>query len=151
MKRHPRLIIIALLLLVIAFKSPAQGRVFKRFVIKDTTGINKDAVLILYDNQSFINFGIINNKAENDAYVWYAAGKWNMTDSSLSLNPQYDLFDTEFLKKDIKAYYKKRSDYRLIESYYEFVKEFYKERRLQLLNVDLTDRKKLINYTEVGS
>lgn len=128
-----------------------HDNVYKKYILKDTTLINKDCVLLLYNDQTFLNFGLVNNKAENDAYVWYAAGKWNKSDSTIVFNPSYDKIEIETLKKEIKQYYKKRSDYRLIESYYEFVKEFYKERRFRLNNIELEDPKKLIKYIELNT
>lgn len=135
---------------LIGFAQHTMAQVQKRFVVKDTTKEHKDAILILYADKTYLNFGIYNNTTENDAYIWYNCGNFENTDSTLVLKSKYEVFDQKLLLKDIKAYYKRRKDYVLIDSYYEFVKELHKVKILKPSNEEMIDDKKAIIYKETA-
>jgi hypothetical protein len=107
-------------------------------------------MLILYVDNTYLNFGIYSNEQERDAFVWYSCGTWMNSDTSIILRTKFDLFDMNYLIKGIKFHYKRRNDHILIESSYEFVKDLFKEKTLDIRHEYILDQKKNILYTETN-
>jgi hypothetical protein len=148
-----RVLCLAAFLLTIEMFHAQQNQtaaIFKKYIVRDTSKFEKDAMLILYTNNTYLNFGIYSNQSENDSYIWYSCGTWQNTDNVLALKTKFDIFESDFLKKGIKFYYKRRKDYVLIDTYYEFVKELYKSKDLKIEKDDLIDTQKTISYLEIN-
>lgn len=100
---------------------------FKRFQSKDTLTTNTNAVLIIYSNDTFINYGIHSNKEENDQYIWYTAGICLQANDKIYLKSFEPLENQEALIADIKNSYLTNRNYGLISRYFEFVQIHYKD------------------------
>lgn len=141
------------ILTIILFNLNATGQinksdVIKHFILLDSTLYNKDVHLLLFKDNTFLNYGIYDNKQENDNYVWYANGHYLMENGKILLESSKNDKKQEQFIKDIKYAYKWRKDHVLIESYLEFVVEKYREYSLVIIKNKLYDEKKRYEYIE---
>lgn len=127
-----------------------KSDVIKHFILIDSTLHNKDVHLLLFKDNTFLNYGIYDNKQENDTYVWYANGHYLMENGKILLESSKNDKSQEKVIKDIKHAYKWRKDHVLIESYLEFVIEKYKEYSLVIIKNKLYDEKKKYEYIELN-
>lgn len=125
-----------------------KSDVIKHFILIDSTLHNKDVHLLLFRDNTFLNYGIYDNKQENDNYVWYANGHYLMENGKILLESSKNDKKQEQFIKDIKYAYKWRKDHVLIESYLEFVVEKYREYSLVIIKNKLYDEKKRYEYIE---
>lgn len=126
----------------------SNERVLKKYVIKDTLE-KKHAELILYENGTFLNFGLVNNKQERDWYIWFTYGNYLYLSGKLFLKSANETYDhDQKMLADIKHHYIYRPDYTFIKNYYEYVKEYYKDFPLTVSGENLIDETKEIIYIE---
>ena len=128
----------------------ANKEVYKKYILKDSSGVNKSAIIIFYTDNTFLNFGIFDDKKALEIFVWYKEGRWSMNNNTISCSAPEKGKDTEQLKKQIKQYYKTRRDRVLIETYYEFVHEDFRDGQLSVTNEQASDSEKKIDYTAVN-
>jgi hypothetical protein len=121
--------------------------ILKKYVIKDSTDLN-DAVLILYKNGTFINFGLVNNKKEREWYLWFASGVYTMLPDKVILTSEPETNDYGKLVSSIKRYYILRPDHMLIETSYEQQRDSYVNYPLLTSKDGLYDAKREFMYFE---
>ena len=144
------LFITGFLLAVNAISAQNFGKtVLKKFEQIDSSGTQNGCQLILFSDQSFVNTGIFKDLANQEVFLWYAFGKWVDTNGTISCSSDKTSFKNEDLIAEIKLSYKKRKDYRLIDTYYEFVNEKYKAYTFRIQQLQLLDTEKGISYKEV--
>jgi hypothetical protein len=122
--------------------------IYKRYKIKETTAHFKDALLVLYSDHTYVNFGII-YAGVNDIYVWHSSGSWTEQNKMMVLKKNDGIFDLELLKKDIKRYYKGGPNYRFFKQSFQYISDNFKERAFSYENSELVDNRKNISYREV--
>lgn len=120
----------------------------KKYTIKDTTD-EKHAELILYQNGTFLNFGLVNNKKEKDWYIWFTSGVYLSSSDKLLLKSSPDSYENDQKTlKNIKDYYIWHHDHAFISNYYEYIKESLKDYPLIYSSNLLVDTEKQIEYVE---
>ena len=126
---------------------PAKSRIYK----SATQGVNKEAVLILYNDNTFVNYGIYANDMEKDWYVWYTTGRCLNVADKILFKSNDTIRDAGTLIKAIKDSYLTLKEHILISTEYEFVELRYKD--LQMFREDslIIDGTKKITYLEKRS
>lgn len=127
----------------------AKPELIGKYINIDTLSENKDDVLILFKDNTFLNYGIFNNKEEKENYIWYTSGKWIATETKLLFKSIDPVPNSDQLIKSIKNSYRKRLDHLLIENYYEFVKLNYVDHPFTKKEGKLIDESKKISYIEL--
>jgi len=152
MLNHTILHILIGLLLLSSFNvlraQATEKVIYKKYVLKDSGLIHKSAVILFYTDSTFINFGILDNKKELDLFVWYKAGTWILKNNKPECMANEKVMPEEDLKKLVKTFYRRHKDRVLIESYYEFVHESYRNGTLTVSDEQVSDNDKKINYYE---
>jgi hypothetical protein len=120
--------------------------IYKKYIQSDSTEINNGAILILYTDSTFINYGILRDSKNQEAYIWYTVGKWKAKDQVIMCNSVPSLFHQHEVITEIKASYKTRIDHRLVQNYYEFVNEIYSYFPFTLNDNKAIDKIKHIEY-----
>lgn len=129
-------------------QNTAREVTLKMYKSRDTTALNKDAVLILFSNNTFINYGIYFNKGEQDWYVWYTAGRWINSKDKVLMRTYETIENQQQLITDIKNAFQVNKSHSLIEKYYEFVQLNYRD-YIVIMDDDLVvDPTKNILYFE---
>jgi len=149
-KTTMRIIMFCSLFSSTAFSQINKADIIKKYHIKDSLLDNKDAYLLLCKNNIFVNYGIYNNKAESEWYIWYASGTYEMKDGNIVCQSSKVINNPNLLIKDIKTSYKRRPDHILIDTDYEFVCEKYKDHSFDIKGNRATDSKKKLEYFEVN-
>ncbi len=145
--------IVSVLLLLAIYNSCAQipqKDILKKYVQIDSS-IHRSSVLILYTDKTFINYGTLNNISNTEYYVWFDYGNWIMANSELICTSKKKLLDQPKVVNEIKMYHTWRNDYRLYDSYYEYVKGTYKCYSFILIKDKAIDLNKKIEYHELQS
>lgn len=148
-KPHKK-IIFTIFLLIVSFWSFSQiskENVLKKYILRDSITKN-DAVLVLYTNGTFINFGLVCNDQEKEWYIWLTSGNYLSLPYKILLKSTLEVDKMNPLLQSIKNHYKYRKDHVLIANDYEFQLETYKDYNLVLSNDKLTDNSKKIVYIE---
>ncbi|WP_317898008.1 hypothetical protein [Aurantibacillus circumpalustris] len=127
----------------------SESVIFKEFVLKDSSSIYKSAVILVYNDGTFLNYGIVDNKQEQDVYVWYKSGSWKSTDNGIIFSRSTSSKKAEELKQVVKREYRSHPDRVLIQGYYEFVHEKYEEGSLLIRDSEIVDQSKKIDYVEI--
>lgn len=146
--------IAAAFLLVILMKGNCYGQVIDKEVYKkyrqyDSTAVNNAGILVFYTDNTFINYGILKDLQNQEAYVWYTYGKWTMKNGEIICKTYFEAFNQKKMIDEIKASYRTRLDYRLIDSYYEFEYERYLDYSFIIMKDKAFDASKKIEYTEL--
>jgi hypothetical protein len=130
--------------------SQTSGRsVLKKYCQSDSLSANSGGQLFLYEDGTFLNSGIFKDLAHQEVFVWYATGTWVIRGAELFCQSEKNPVSGSELIEEIKQNYKKRKDYRLIDSYYEFVREKYNQYTFKLSEEKAIDVEKNIEYTEL--
>ncbi len=122
--------------------------IYKKYAQEDTTGINRSAILVLYTDKTYLNFGIMNDRENMEMYVWYAYGDWTQKDSEILCKTHYTTVSQDKTIANIKFQYRFRPDYRLIDTYFEFAAERYTDYAMLLIKNKVVDLTKKIEYIE---
>lgn len=139
----------AFLLCFASYSQYNKMDIVKKYHVKDTTLINKDAYLVLYKNNVFVNYGMYNNKKELDWYIWYANGTYQLVNGNVVCQSDPNNSNKDVLIREIKNSYKRRADYILIESDYEFVYEKCNDKTFEMDGDKASDKIKELTYFEV--
>jgi hypothetical protein len=123
---------------------PAKSKVYK----STTLGVNKEAVLILYNDNTFTNYGVYSNDAEKDWYVWYTKGRCLQVGDKILFKSFDTIPDAPALIKAIKDSYLSLKEYALIRTEYEFVHLKYKDLPMFREDSLIIDGVKKITYLE---
>lgn len=148
---YPKKMIIVSILFLLSICCHAQiskEGVVKKYQFKDTIGKN-DAVLVLYADETFVNFGIVCNEQEKEWYVWLTSGNYLALPGKILLKSTLEINQMNPLLNNIKNYYKYRADHALIANGYEYQLETYKDLPMMVDNEKLKDLSKKIEYKEV--
>lgn len=130
--------------------SQASGKsIFKKYYQSDSLTKNSGGQLFLFDDHTFLNSGIFKDLSHQEVFVWYSTGTWVINGTDIICQSGKTSGSMDELIDEIKQNYKKRKDYRLIESYYEFVNEKYNQYIFKLVNEKAHDTEKNIEYTEL--
>jgi hypothetical protein len=122
--------------------------VFKKYIIKDTLE-SKHAVLILYSNGFFLNFGLADNKLEKGQHIWFTRGNYLIVPSKIFLRSITETLETdEKTLNSIKKYYDDCKDHAFVTTYHDYQKENYKDFSLQISDDCLIDELRKIIYVE---
>jgi hypothetical protein len=122
--------------------------IYKKYYQTDST-IHKAAVLILYANKTFINYGTLNDQYNTAHYVWFDYGNWSMKNSEILCNSNEKAYDRTKIINEIKFEYKERSDFELYNGYYDYVKQPYKNYSLIVIKNKAIDLNKKIEYNDL--
>jgi len=141
-------------LLVILIKGNFYGQgidkeVYKKYRQSDSTAINNAGILVFYTDNTFMNYGILKDLQNQEVYVWYTFGKWTLKNSEIICKTYFEAFNQKRVIDEIKASYRSRLDYRLIDTYYEFVNERYMDYSFMMIKDKVFDSAKKIEYTEL--
>lgn len=128
------------------FSQISKENVFKKYVLNDSTSKN-DAVLVLYNNGTFINFGIVCNDKDKEWYIWLTSGNYLSLPEKILLKSTLEVDKMNPVLQTIKNHYKYRKDHVLIASDYESQLETYKDLPLTFDKEKLVDSSKKIEYT----
>jgi hypothetical protein len=120
--------------------------IHKKYVQCDSTKINNGAVLIFFTDSTFVNYGILKDLKNQEAHIWYTAGKWKTKEQTMLCTAVPGLFDRAVITNEIKMSYKTRIDHRLVQNYYEFVEESYTPLPFTVNGLNATDPMKQIQY-----
>jgi hypothetical protein len=131
------------------FSQDYDKEVHRKFIQLDSNGVNNDALLILYADNTYVNFGIMNDPIDKEMYIWYAYGQWTQKGTEVSCKTYYNAYNQQKTIDGIKFYYRFRPNYRLIDSYFEFVCERYVNNTFLVILDKAIDLSKKIEYTEV--
>lgn len=123
-----------------------NSKVGEHYFANDSISSNQDVHLLLFKDNSYLNYGIYVNNSESESYVWYSNGTFVKDGDKLILQSVSSTNKREQLIKDIKYSYKKRKDYVLISSEYEFANTKYENYILKTENNHVFDQKKNLDY-----
>lgn len=137
-----------LVLNIFSFSQISKEEVFKKYTLIDSISKN-DAILVLYKNGTFINFGLICNEKEKEWYIWLTSGNYLTLPDKFILNSTLEVDKMNPLLNNIKNHYKYRSDHALIVNGFEYQLETYKDLSLIMNNDKLKDFSKKIEYIGV--
>ncbi|MGZ3862936.1 MAG: hypothetical protein ACXVPN_11035 [Bacteroidia bacterium] len=125
-----------------------KKEILRNYASSDTMQNNKEARLILYKDNSFINYSIYCNPKEREWYIWYTKGKWNGSSERITLNSEDPMPNSEQLILFIKNSFKHRKDYKLI-NHYEFVSIGYTDIVYNLITNKVVDPIRKVEYFEI--
>ena len=140
-------------LLVILVKENCYSQVINKEIYKkyrqaDSTAVNSAGILVFYKDNTFINYGILKDLKNYEAYVWYTYGTWTLKNTEMVCKTYFETFNQKKIIDEIKANYKTRPDYRLIDSYYEFTYDRYMDYPFVIMKGKAFDNAKKIEYVE---
>jgi hypothetical protein len=127
-----------------------EVNVQKKYVIKDSLNRN-DAVLILYTNGTFINFGLSKTETQKDLSIWYTVGSFLYYEDKVLFKSNPDEINSELILNKIKNYYNLHKDYYLIKNSHRYKREVYKDYPFTVKNNNLLDERKKIEYVEMNN
>jgi hypothetical protein len=132
----------------IGFSQDFGKEVYKKFGQTDSASLNSGAVLVLYKDNTFLNYGIFKDLVHQEVYVWYTYGNWKQESGGIVCQSVLGKHDQNVVEA-IKTAYRKRLDYRLIDTYYEFVNEKYSYYSFVLKEENVIDTNKNIEYRDI--
>ncbi|MGZ3902115.1 MAG: hypothetical protein ACXVC6_00360 [Bacteroidia bacterium] len=121
-------------------------KVSKKYVMEKPAGPQRDLVLLLYNDSTFLSFGIYDNRAAFDTYVWFGSGTFETQNGTLILNSTNQEQRREKIIKEIKELYRTHRDYKLINTYYEFTGEIYMDSKFEIKEESIYDIKRNFVY-----
>jgi hypothetical protein len=127
-----------------------EVNVQKKYVTKDTSNKN-DAVLILYNNGTFINFGLTKTEIQKDLSIWFTLGSFLYYEDKVLFKSNPDESNSELILDKIKKYYNLHKDYYLIKNSHKYKREVYKDYPFKVKNDNLIDERKKIEYVEMNN
>jgi hypothetical protein len=116
-----------------------------KYVQSTPSLVNNGATLLFYADSTYLNFGILKDTESLEMYVWYSYGKCQVNNDIVTCTSA-KTFDQKKVIAEIKFCYHLRSDYRLIDNYYEFANENYNNRAFPVKENAVTDAAKNIEY-----
>ena len=103
-------------------KSQVAGKqIGRKYRTTDAKCVFRDRVMLLYTDNTFINYGIVNDVANLDMYIWYASGSWTLEGNRITCNARIPVLKNEEMVVFIKNEYRNHAEYPLIENYYDFL------------------------------
>lgn len=126
-----------------------EVNVQKKYVIKDTSNKN-DAVLILYTNGTFINFGLTKTEIQKDLSIWFTVGSFLYYEDKVLFKSNPDESNSALILNKIKDYYNLHNNHYLIKNSHRYKREVYKDYPFMIKNNNLLDERKKIEYVEIN-
>ena len=143
-------------LLILCFSSQSSKAqntaksVFKKYVQADSNAIQYGATLTIFADKTFTNYGIVKDSQNNEEYVWYTFGKWNLKNGEILCRTYFESFNHKRMIDEILFNYKQRADFKLIEEKYEFKNENYMNYSFIMIKNKVIDLNKKIEYVELA-
>jgi hypothetical protein len=148
---------VALLLIILGMNcekikaNSFRSKIYKKYEIKDSNSVFKNGILILYKDNTFVNFGLSGNEKEKKGYLWYSTGTWKSNDTAIIMELDNNIFDLEDLEAGIKDYYKTKFDNWLTIAYFDYVREYYRTKWFVRKDSELLDKGKNVVYDEINA
>lgn len=152
-KSNGFLIFVSTLFLIInVIKSKGQNlnnHILKEYYITDSLN-KKDAVLILFSNDTFINFGCIKNDSLKNK-IWFSTGIYLLLPNKVLLKSNKDGPTPDNFIENIVQYYRTSSNFYIKENSTSYSFEKYNNYQINICNDLLVDINKQIKYSELKS
>lgn len=127
------------------YSQEKNDNIYRKYIQIDSSNY-KVSVLILYKDNTFINYGTFDDDYYNISNVWFASGKWSLKSSEISCQSISNNFSNIKLIEDIKNSYKYRFDYYLYDKKYKYIYENYSNYNFYLIKNKAIDFNKKIEY-----
>jgi len=128
----------------------SKKETFRAYKQNDTTRY-ASSTLVLFTDDTFVNYGTFSESPDVKPYVWYTCGKWKLKNGEIVCNTSSSVFDQNQLLDIIKASIIKSTDSTLFGNQKKYVNEKYANHSFVIIKNKLYDVAKKIEYLNLQS